>query len=88
MLSSSSVAKRDENKEDVSILIKLKDSWGPVAQAGIDIILSDTWFLNLDVKYIYMNTQAKFRNIIQGKSASIIPNINPFVFGIGIGHPF
>lgn len=67
--------------------VKLDDSWGLAAQAGIDIAINDDWFVNLDVKYINIETEAHFSNIAVG-SARINAEINPTVWGIGIGRRF
>lgn len=69
--------------------VKLESSWGLAAQAGVDIAINDDWFVNLDVKYIQMDTTAKFSNVIDGThSAKINADIDPFVYGIGIGRRF
>lgn len=67
--------------------VKLEDSWGLAAQAGVDIAINDDWFVNMDVKYIQMDTTAKFSNTAVG-SAQISADIDPFVYGIGIGRKF
>jgi len=67
--------------------VKLEDSWGFVAQAGLDIAINDDWFVNMDVKYIQMDTTAKFSNTAVG-SAQISADIDPFVYGLGIGRRF
>ena len=84
----SGVAKKDDDKKEVISSVRLKDSWGLAAQAGVDIALNEDWFLNLDVKYIDINTQAVFKDIIQDPSAKIDTGIDPFVFGIGVGRRF
>ncbi len=63
--------------------VKMEDSWGLAAQAGVDVALNDDWFVNLDVKYIDINTTAKFSS---GHSVDV--DVNPFVYGIGIGRKF
>ncbi|MDF1588226.1 MAG: OmpW family protein [Gammaproteobacteria bacterium] len=69
--------------------VKLEDSWGLAAQAGVDIAINDDWFFNADVKYIQIDTTAKFSNILGGAtSARIDADIDPFVFGIGVGRRF
>jgi len=70
--------------------VSLESSWGLAAQAGVDISLNDDWFVNLDVKYIQMDTTAKFSNIAGGTiaNAEIDADIDPFVYGIGIGRRF
>jgi outer membrane protein len=67
--------------------VKLENSWGFAAQAGVDIAINDDWFVNMDVKYIQMDTKAKFTNTAVG-SAQISADIDPFVYGIGIGRRF
>ena len=62
-------------------------SWGLAAQAGVDIAINDDWFVNMDVKYIQMDTTAKFSNTAVG-SAQISADIDPFVYAIGVGRRF
>ena len=69
--------------------VKLESSWGLAAQVGVDIALNEDWFVNADVKYIDIDTTAKFSNVIDGThSARIDADIDPFVWGIGIGRRF
>ncbi|MAK65184.1 MAG: hypothetical protein CMF75_10680 [Maricaulis sp.] len=58
-------------------------SFGLAAQAGIDIALQDEWFLNLDVKYIDIDTDV----VIDGAVNADV-QIDPVVFGIGFGRRF
>lgn len=67
--------------------VKMESSWGLAAQAGVDIAINDDWFVNLDIKYLDMDTTAKFSNTAAG-SAKIDVDINPIVWGIGIGRRF
>ena len=63
------------------------DSWGFVAQAGFDINLKDGWLINADVKYVTIDTDVKAK--IGGQWTKIDSlDINPWVFGIGIGKRF
>ena len=69
--------------------IKLESSWGLAAQAGVDIAINEDWFVNLDVKYIDIDTTAHFSNIIgDGNTARIDADIDPVVWGVGIGRSF
>ena len=63
------------------------DSWGYALQAGVDINLKDGWLLNADVKYITLDTDVKLKT---GGSWTKIDDldINPWVFGLGIGKKF
>lgn len=67
--------------------IKMKKSFGWAAQAGLDIPLSDKMFLNLDVKYIDMDTKATLRTAKLG-TQSVKLDLNPIVVGVGIGTKF
>ena len=44
----------------------MSDSLGWAVQAGVDINLSDRWFLNLDVKYIDIDTNARLTTTAAG----------------------
>ncbi|PHS71558.1 MAG: hypothetical protein COB23_00885 [Methylophaga sp.] len=67
--------------------IDLDSSWGFAAQAGVDVAINDDWFVNLDVKYIDMDTEAHFKGTAVGK-ASIKTDLDPIVWGVGIGRRF
>jgi outer membrane protein len=64
-----------------------RNMFGFVAQAGVDINLKDGWLINADVKYITMNTDVK-ANLGAGFVKIDDLDINPWVFGIGIGKKF
>ena len=66
------------------------DSWGYALQAGVDINLKDGWLINADVKYIDLDTEVKLRNPLAGNAWTKIDNldINPWVFGLGVGKKF
>lgn len=66
--------------------VKLDDSFGLAVQAGVDIDLTDKVFLNLDVKYIDMDTTATLRT--GGLVNKVDVSIDPVVAGIGIGMRF
>lgn len=66
-----------------------RNMFGLVAQAGIDINLKDGWLINADVKYIDMNTDVKVSLNGTGPWTKIDSlDINPWVFGVGIGKKF
>jgi outer membrane protein len=62
------------------------DSWGYVLQAGVDINLKDGWLINLDAKYVNIETDVKLNVAGWTKIDSL--DINPWVVGIGIGKKF
>lgn len=62
--------------------MKYSDSWGEALQAGIDIPVGDgPFFLNLDVKQIFLNDSVK----ADGGLVRAHAIINPFLFGTGVG---
>ncbi|MBT5230882.1 MAG: OmpW family protein [Methylococcales bacterium] len=66
--------------------LELDDSWGLVGQIGADYDVGNDWFLNIDLKYIDIDTEANF-NGLGGKLKANV-DIDPWVFGIGIGTRF
>ena len=66
--------------------VKMDDSFGYAVQAGVDIDLNDKVFLNLDVKYIDIDTTARLRTGAAANTARI--SIDPIVAGVGVGFRF
>lgn len=60
-----------------------KNSWGPAFQLGVDIPLNRNLYLNLDVKKIYLDT-----NVSAGGTRLGTLNVNPVLFGAGLGWRF
>jgi outer membrane protein len=58
-------------------------SVGGALQAGIDYEIQKNWYLNADVKYIWMSTDVK-----AGGATLTDLKINPWVFGVGVGYRF
>ena len=68
--------------------VNMRPSFGWAAQVGADFDLGNSgWFANVDVKYIDMDTRAEFRNTAVG-DVNVDVDINPVVFGLGIGKRF
>jgi len=66
--------------------VDLSNSLGPALQAGLDVDLSKDWFLNFDAKYIWIDTKATL--VTGGTTRTVNVDINPWVFGVGIGRRF
>lgn len=66
--------------------VDLKNSFGYALQAGVDVDISEKLFLNFDVKYIDMTTRATLTSGALVNSVDV--DINPFVFGVGLGMRF
>lgn len=66
-----------------------QDVFGLVAQAGVDINLGSGWLINADVKYIDVSTDVYKRTSSTAAWVKIDDlDINPWVFGVGIGKKF
>ncbi|NOX49523.1 MAG: OmpW family protein, partial [Gammaproteobacteria bacterium] len=49
-------------------------------QIGLDIDLTERWFVNIDVRYIDIDTKAK----LNGSSLGTV-NIDPWLYGLNLG---
>lgn len=67
--------------------IRLDSSWGLAAQLGVDYMLQDNWFINADIKYIKIDTTAKFHDTAVG-DVEVDVDIDPIVVGLGFGKRF
>jgi len=63
--------------------LSLDDSFGVAAQLGVDFALSDDWMLNLDARWIDIDTGARLDGVGIGSVA-----IDPYAFGISVGRKF
>jgi len=62
-----------------------RNSWGGALQLGADIPLNKTFFLNVDVKKIWIETDVK-----SAATGATVANlkIDPVIFGVGVGMKF
>lgn len=66
--------------------VKLDDSFGYAVQAGVDFDVGKDLFLNLDVKYIDIDTEA---TLTTGSLVNKVDvSLDPIVVGIGVGMRF
>ena len=63
--------------------VSYDDGFGWALQAGVDIPVESNWYVNLDVKKIFLNTDAKFSG---GVVADV--DIDPLLVGAGVGYRF
>jgi outer membrane protein len=63
--------------------INYDNSLGWALQFGTDIFVYKNLLINLDVKYIRMETKAEINNSFHARA-----DINPWLFGVGIGYKF
>lgn len=63
--------------------LELDSSFGAAAQLGMDFDISADWFLNADLRWIDIDTDAKLDGTSLGDVA-----IDPLTFGISVGRRF
>lgn len=61
-----------------------EDSFGGALQAGADFPLGNNWYANVDVKKIFIQTDASFSN----NTIRADVDIDPWVVGLGVGYKF
>ena len=67
--------------------VHMSDSFGWAGQVGVDIDLNDKIFLNLDLKYIDIDTKARLATTAAG-TQRVKVSLDPLVFGVGVGMRF
>ncbi len=60
------------------------DSFGPALQVGGDYDLSGPWFLNLDLKKVWIKSDVR----INGGAINAKVHLDPWIVGTGIGYRF
>jgi len=60
-------------------------SFGLAAQLGFDYMINDRWFVNLDVRWIDIDTKAKIKEVPEIRGDV---NIDPMVYGLHLGYRF
>lgn len=64
--------------------IEYDDSFGYAFQVGADIGIDDNWAFNLDVKKLFLSTEAS----INGGAVTADVDLDPWVFGAGFAYRF
>ncbi len=67
--------------------VNIRPSAGLALQAGFDYYLSQHWTLNVDVKKVFLRTDANVNAPGLGANAAHI-NVDPWLFGVGVGYRF
>lgn len=63
--------------------IDIDPSFGWALQVGFDYRLADRWYLNFDVKKLFLDADAEINRAIDAEV-----EINPWIVGVGIGYRF
>lgn len=70
--------------------VQYDNAFGFAAQLGFDLMLDDTFFINLDVKRLFLSTDVTVdaSNLAAGLSIPAEVDINPWLLGFGVGMKF
>jgi outer membrane protein len=64
----------------------IDNSVGWAAQAGADFKIAENMYFNLDYKYVNVDTKISLADVAGGTKMKL--DINPHLFGIGVGYRF
>jgi outer membrane protein len=73
------------------VKVSTENGWGWALQAGLDYDINESWFFNMDVKYIDIDTSAKLGingGALAGNVLNVDVDVDPWVIGAGIGYRF
>ncbi|RNL88669.1 OmpW family protein [Sinomicrobium pectinilyticum] len=66
--------------------VEYDNAFGFATQLGLDYMISDKWFINLDIKKIFLQTDVTVNaNTALGATVPADVDINPWLIGLGIG---
>jgi outer membrane protein len=71
--------------------LDLDDSFGIAAQIGADLMLSDRWLVNLDVRWINIETDAALSGEAFAPATKVdigTVTIDPWVYAVNVGYSF
>lgn len=79
----------DKQKGTVLDGIDYKNRFGVALQAGMDVSLGGAWYLNMDVKKLWLKTDAKLNaTTALGTRLKSDVSLNPWIVGVGVGYVF
>lgn len=72
--------------KDEAAELEYKNNVGFSTQIGMDYMLNNKWFINLDVKKIFLKTDVT----VKGTTPTVLSNVkvDPFIIGLGVGVKF
>ena len=80
------------NAEDGNTVknVSYKNNVGNAFQVGFDLMLNDTFFINVDAKKLFLKTDVTVdaSNLATGLSIPAEVTINPLILGMGLGMKF
>ena len=76
-----------EQDPGAAVSVNYDNGFGFALQAGVDVPINDTYFLNFDVKKIFLNTDVTINAGDAGVVGADV-DLDPFVIGVGVGRRF
>lgn len=73
-----------EGNSDLGQKIELDNAFGLALQAGFDLEVGDGWYLNADVKKVWLDTDARWGT--SGVTANV--DVDPWIVSVGLGYRF
>lgn len=70
--------------EPAGMTVDYEDSFGVALQAGADFAINEDWFFNADVKKLFLSTDVS----VNGGAVTADVDLDPWIFGVGIGRKF
>jgi outer membrane protein len=67
--------------------VDIDDAFGFALQAGTDISLGEGWYLNADVKKVWLNTDVTWNNTALGTVKADV-DMDPWIISAGVGYRF
>jgi outer membrane protein len=76
----------NEKEKGVFTSFNVKNTWGLALQAGVDVMLSKNWGINIDVKKIFL--EPKYTATIGAATVTGKAKLNPWLIGAGVTYKF
>ena len=67
--------------------LDIDNAFGFALQAGVDVSLGDGWYLNADVKKIWLDTELTWTDSVAGTVRADV-DIDPWIISAGVGYRF
>lgn len=74
----------DEAKNSIAQDVDYENSIGWALQIGVDYRMDENWYINADVKRLFLNSDVSINN----GAVDADVDVDPWIFGMGIGYKF